>query len=216
MSVTVRRAVALLLAGATVALWQLPSGASHGSGNHFRDRTIDLVDRSGNPTIRAELAGIAQKWNNSGAAFTMTAVLGPADNNCVYTPGEVQLCTYLNPKGSLPKGGYANIQLESDNIHIGAGIARMCSDVEPRCYGITVDSVRRILTHEVGHTLSLNHQGDAPAGDTCSVMSTTCYSEDLNEHDRQTLQQMYGHTDAGTTTTSSTTITRGLKKGRQK
>ena len=75
MSVTARRAVALLVAAtAMVAVWQLPSGASHGTNLRYRDRTIDLVDRSGDATIRAELAGIAQKWNSSGAAFTMTAV----------------------------------------------------------------------------------------------------------------------------------------------
>ncbi len=206
MSVTARRAVVLLVTvTVTAAVWQLPSGASHGTNLRFRDRTIDLVDRSGDATIRAELAGIAQKWNSSGAGFTMTAVFGPVDNACVYAAGEIQVCTYLNPSGAQPKGGYADIKVESDKTHIVGGIARMCRDVEPWCYGITVESVRRTLTHEVGHTLALNHQGDPPAGDTCSVMSTTCYSEDLNEHDRQTLQQMYGQPPSSTEGTSFVT-----------
>ncbi len=151
------------------------------------------------------MASVSEKWNASGAALTITPVIGPGDNACSYTSGQIQVCVYRDGTGPLGRGNFTNWSFEPDKVHIIGAIVQQCADSDPahNCFGTSPATVRRILTHEVGHALGLAHPETVPSGDRCSVISTTCYSESPNNHDYEMLRAMYAHSDDDTSTTTS-------------
>lgn len=178
---------------------------------HHDIRDIVIVDHTGDSRMAVGAQHAADLWNAVGANFHLTVIAGiisTSDAVCSdnSTPGRIHLC--MDPTASY-QGGFTNWTYElSSSTHLRAAFIRMCGQAPPSCYDFNDPStVRRILPHEVGHALGLYHQSAINPGDTCSIMSVTCYSEVPSTEDVTTLRALYGHSDGVTTTTTTTTTT---------
>ncbi len=211
-----RRLAKFLGLAAVLALGAAPAFATYDAPpfGHHDVREIVIVDHTGDARITAGAQHGADLWNAAGANFHFTVI--PGEVSTAYevcydyrTAGRIHLC--MDPD-NLYMGGFTTYDYEpGSTTHIRAAYVRICGGGLPFCYDYNDPStVRRIVPHELGHSLGLYHQSNPSRGDTCSIMSTTCYSEVLSNEDRATLIQLYGHSDgfpSPTTTTSSTSTT---------
>lgn len=189
-----RRTIPALAICAGITLTSTSLTAAAETPAHFRPgTTIVLYDRTTDPRATEAIDYAIGIWNGVGANFTLTYERGPGDNHCApkpeNEPNTIGICTY--PSGSNGNyGRYPDYPLDGSG-HVRNGYAGQCTDAP--CAGLS--EAKRILPHEIGHVLGLNHTGLDSTG-ACSIMSVECYSLVPNQLDRDILRGLYGHSHA--------------------
>lgn len=178
---------------------------------HHEVREIVIIDHTGDVRMANGAQQAADLWNAAGANFHITVEPGivSTDDSVCYdasVAGHIHLCMDLH---YAYQGGFTSWDYEpGSSTHIRAAYVHMCGVGTNFCFDFDdPNTLARILPHEVGHALGLYHQSSPSRGDTCSIMSVTCYSESLSNEDRNTLQALYAHSDGVTTSTTVVTTT---------
>jgi hypothetical protein len=168
----------------------------HAYDFHWRDRSITVVDEVVRH-LRPGRAHLPRKWRearnkvlaefNATGVVTLQLVVEPAPGTChplersyedadAATAGTIRFCRTFDRSSAY--GGWAYWRRDPDG-HIAAAVVV----VNGRTGG------RLILCHELGHALGLDHRSQ----------STSCMSggpgSGLDQHDRDELAALYGHTD---------------------
>jgi len=160
---------------------------------HWRseDRALVVVDRTGDPGWNDATRHAVSVWNAAAAGTGIHLTWATGTGACRPEGNRIDVC--LEPYQSLGGGdhtdreGLTDVKLGSDRTqaHLGSAGFTVCSNCR-----LEAGRRRVVATHELGHTLGLDHT--ARLG---SVMFRSGGPARPDEGDVAALRQLYGHTD---------------------
>ena len=199
---TIKVAVAVIAAVASVTSVSSPVGANHSWSNYHWARTtnqftLKLGDNV-NATWETHLATTAADWTTSTVLDT-TIVAGRALKNCKATIGMVQVCN-----SAYGNNGWLGVaQISVNGSHITQGTVKVNDTYFDTAKYNTPAWRNLVMCQEVGHTLGLDHQDEIftnPNLNTCmDYTNDPSTNQHPNTHDYEQLVAIYTHPDSTTT-----------------
>lgn len=182
-----RLALALALLASVTAR---PALADHGASNTYAwtQRTVIIEDRTGVQFVRDAALNAVTRWNQSGAAFTLSYRDGPVAP-CGPEGNVVSICE----RPEVPAMAQSYPYLSGPGVIVAAWIGLAPHVVR----NIGSPNVLGIVAHEVGHTICCYDHSDqasilnpifsAASADACPVECTG-----PNPHDFEVMRAVYG------------------------
>ena len=167
------------------------------NGYHWNPSNLNLVVKDKTTSNLYNVTDVMNDWNNLNT---------PVHLEVSSTNPNIEVSEAFNPRWL----GLARIYIEDG--HITQGEVKLNTKLLKKYYGLP--EAKHVLCQEVGHVIGLDHNRDGPSDgegdDTC--MNDVGYLGEYttpNNHDEDTLNQLYNHTHD--TTSGSTTTTASPK-----
>jgi hypothetical protein len=187
---------------ATSASWAGNTWANYHWARTSNSFSLLVVD-STTPDWDTELTDSIFAWSQSNVlnmSITSSNDSSGTRRSCASVGGQIRVCNHhYGNNGWL---GLASINIDS-NDHILYGIAKVNDSY-------SMDSVERnhVMCQEIGHLFGLDHVSvDGSSQQTCMDYSDDPNSQWPNNHDYDTLESMYAHTDSYNTYDNGATFT---------
>ncbi len=206
---TTRRRLVVGTAALLVMALSIPALANNAWGDYHWDGSGTPVSLGLENNLSSDWTGVLGNvegdWDTSGVLVLGIVSPDGTSANCEnpllvdtppLIPGPIEVCN-----GSYGENGWlgiARIWLESDGVHISAGIAAVNdSYLGPGAAYDNANARQHVLCQEVGHTFGLDHQ-KSPRKQTCMNAQWGLTSSSFvspNQHDYDQLASIYAHLD---------------------